>query len=512
MREQPDGASRGGSPVPGTDVDNGSVWRPDGGGAYGIERRAPRPQVPTLVGTPRTSTPVAGTPRPGLSSRTGITPDLSSTPRGSRTTAGEGVVRMPRSEITRESILQRYRGRESADRVLPTRAPSDTDLSRARGALRNGTTTPNTADRAKAARERVAAAAPRGSVEAARRERESLDRLDRARRETTERVQPIIDAGTAVTIATDCGTQIAIGVGLGFGCGTYCGWFWEPSCSPYACAPYSHWAFTFGWPWSCYGAYWGCWPYYGWSSCYYPYSYGYSCYPYSYSYGYPYYYSGYSAAPVYYTTYINDGYADGGSSVVYEEPAASGEGLITAAPSGKRENSEPSPEVKAALVRGASEYLTLGDEAFRQGRYSDAVHHYARTVEYAPDDGVLYLLLSDALFATGDYHYAAFALRRAVELEPKIMDNVIDKHGFYGDPLEYDKQIALAEQYLNEHFLDEDARLILAANYLFAKRPAQCVDLLESPFSQAVLESTAGKKIHERAIALRQSMSATGQK
>jgi len=102
-----------------------------------------------------------------------------------------------------------------------------------------------------------------------------------------------------------------------------------------------------------------------------------------------------------------------------------------------------------------------------------------------------------------DYHYAAYALRRAIDLEPKILDNVIDKHGYYGVPAEFDKQIALAEQYLNEHNLDEDARLVLAANYLFANRPSQCVDLLDSIFSKAVLESTAGQRIHERAEILR---------
>jgi hypothetical protein len=500
------GSTQGRGTGEGTGTDGGSAWRPDTGGAYEFERRAPRTPVPTLVGTPRVRGPVAGTPRPGLSSRTGRTPDLSSTPRTTASPGGEGLVRLPRTEITRESILQRYRGRETADTVLPHRAPTDNDLSRARGAaLRTSGTTTNNDERARAARTRATTVAPRGSVEAARRERESIDRLDRLNRDAPWRAKTIVDAGAAVSIATNCGTQIAIGVGVGFACGTSACWFWEPSCSPWSCAPFSHWACTFGWPWSCYGfgwpCYWGCW---GWNSCsYYPYSY-YPSYCSSY---YPYSYSSWSPAPVYYTTVVNDA-VDYGSSAAYEEPAAAGEGYITAAPAGTRAAGEQPPEVKEALIRGAADYLTLGDDAFRQGRYSDAVHHYARTVEYAPDDGVLYLLLSDALFATGDYHYAAFALRRAVELEPKILDNVIDKHGFYGDPLEYDKQISLAEQYLNEHFLDEDARLILAANYLFAKRPSQCLDLLDSPFSQAVLESSSGRRIHERAEALRQSAAA----
>ena len=112
------------------------------------------------------------------------------------------------------------------------------------------------------------------------------------------------------------------------------------------------------------------------------------------------------------------------------------------------------------------------------------------------------------MFATGDYHYCAFALRRALELEPSLLDNVIDKHPFYGVPTEYDKQIELAERYLDEHVLDDDARLVLAANYLFAKRPAQCVDLLTSSFSKSVRETGAGKLILARAEALRQGQPA----
>ena len=52
-----------------------------------------------------------------------------------------------------------------------------------------------------------------------------------------------------------------------------------------------------------------------------------------------------------------------------------------------------------------------------------------------------------------------------------------------------------------------NARLVLAANYLFANRPAQASDLLESAFSLAVRESTAGQVLSKRAQVLRQSSS-----
>jgi tetratricopeptide (TPR) repeat protein len=154
------------------------------------------------------------------------------------------------------------------------------------------------------------------------------------------------------------------------------------------------------------------------------------------------------------------------------------------------------------LVRAASHYLTLGDRAFREGRYSDAVHFYAKAVEFSPDEGVLHLILADALFATGDYHYAAYALRRAFELDPQLADSVVDKHGFYGDPTEFDRQIALLERYLEDHFIDDDARLVLAANYLFGNRPSQALDLLDSAFSLGLRETHAGKVLHTRASQL----------
>jgi tetratricopeptide (TPR) repeat protein len=152
-----------------------------------------------------------------------------------------------------------------------------------------------------------------------------------------------------------------------------------------------------------------------------------------------------------------------------------------------------------------SEYLALGDKAFREARYNDAVLSYAKAVEASPGDGVLHLVFSDALFAAGEYHFAASALRRALELDPKLVNSVVDKHGFYGDPTDLDRQITQLEKFLETHFADDDARLVLAANYLFAGRAAQASELLESSLSTSVRESSAGQLILARAHELKQS-------
>jgi hypothetical protein len=339
---------------------------------------------------------------------------------------------------------------------------------------------------------------------------ESVRRLDRLSRTDPKTASKILEKGRGITVATDAAVRTAVGVGLSFGCGgnsgsscfwdpcqtwtSHCApfwnWWWSPSCSWWwssCCAPWYGCGYGFGyWSHNCgfwYGGYCG----YGSGLCYAPY-------------------------PLYYSTVIYDAYSPPppAPEIIYVEqpaapvaeaaaspdaPAAIGEGSIQVAAPGQ---DGAGVSARGGAQTAASQHLSLGDEAFREGRYSDAVHDYAKAVELQPGEGVLHLILSDALFATGDYHYAAYALRRALELDPTLVDSVIDKHSFYGDSTEFDRQLDLLERYLEDHFLDDDARLLLAANYLFGAKPAQAADLLQSPFSLAMRESAAGKIILER--------------
>ena len=229
-----------------------------------------------------------------------------------------------------------------------------------------------------------------------------------------------------------------------------------------------HLSFGFGFNW-----YWGdCWWYWPtYISCYYPYWY---------SYYRPYYYGSYYYPTVYstvvYRTIYEDVQEDRGEVVVAEsvpaEPSAKGSGTV--------------PVVESpALSIAAERYLTLGDGAFREERWSDAVQLYAKAVELAPSNAGLYLVLADALFAAGDYHYAAYAIRKAVELDPVLLSEPIDKHGFYLNPAVFDAQLARLETYCLESPSDRDARLVLGVNFLFGGRPAAAVDLYEKAAAPA---------------------------
>ncbi len=244
------------------------------------------------------------------------------------------------------------------------------------------------------------------------------------------------------------------------------------------------------WPGYCSGYWWSSYWWWGYGSYW-----GYPRYPRYYYYGPFLPYSRTVVYNVYQEPYEEEIYVEGEQEGELE-PAPEGEGVVPAAPAQEPAGDQP------RLNRASDYYLTLGDRAFHDGRFGDAVHYYAKSVEYAPDEGILYLILADALFATGDYHYAAYALRQALQLDPGLATNVVDKHSFYADPETFDKQLAVLERYLEDHFLDDDARLVLGANYLFGGLPEKAVELLQSPFSADVKSGPAGALILDSSQAL----------
>lgn len=434
-------------------------------------------------------------------------------------------------ELTREKLLERYGKRiDASDHsargdAAQANAPGagKPDLSRGRAATKDtsklGRTNP---DASKVVSEGRSAGTsgngsrggPLGKPDAAK---DHAERIKYARLEALQQKDPgtarqVRDAGAALARVNSVTSGRAASVGLGYGSNCYDDWFQDPY---YGCddGGYGD-GYYDGWYWGCNTGYY---PAYGWCNGWgYSFYWGFS----SLSWWwwnqcayYPYYSSGWYSGPYAYTSVIYEDYDPPVEQVVVyvdsDPPTDSqGEGAIQvanapvgadpSAVSGGAVAKSP-PAVQAVMKAAAIEYRDKGDAAFREGRYSDAAHHYARSIEYEPENPINYLVLADALFATGDYHYAAFALGKAVECDANIFDKLVDKHAFYADPAEFDRQIVFAEEYLNDHFLDDDARLVLAANYLYANRMAQALDLLSSSFSAPVRESKAGAALLDRA-------------
>ncbi|MCK6448221.1 MAG: hypothetical protein L6Q99_17685 [Planctomycetes bacterium] len=432
-----------------------------------------------------------------------------------RSPAAESEV--PKTPIDRKSILERYdRARGDRDEAKTRDHASDAPGKRIKNAREKAKSADALEKRVKNARE-----LERNDPERIRNARDQHLEATHSLRDLAyrypERARKYEQAGRSISHGKDVSWRT--GYGSALGCTT--GWWWFDWCpSAWYWNGYEDCGFYWTWWWN------GCHPWSNWYWWGHPY--GYSCwYAWGWwptSYGYwssPYWYSG----PTYYTTVI-ERYYEPETVYVEREPApadvAEGEGVLDAGAEPRDEASAGdralldsllAPQSKAERSSASEEYLVLGDNAFADRRYGDAVHFYAKAVEFSPDDGMLYLILSDALFATGDYHYAAYALRRALELDPTLASLKVDKHDFYKhDRLEFDRQLAVLELYLQDQPSDDDARLVLAANYLFGARPAAAVDLLDKPESQKVRAESSARLVYEAAKILQYGEPATGQK
>ena len=407
-----------------------------------------------------------------------------------RATRGEATQAPTRSLADKRGARARYAGSEGKRAEV---AKADEGAGSARKLVAG-----ETADAGRTSRKDLAAESGRarrgsqdgGAGEARRRaaakEVEGLRRVDPAAAVLVER------RSQGLAEAARVSTRIAAGVAVGSWTGCSTGWWWSDSWND--CGWYKPW-WTWHMSWSqCWGGGYGFGFGWGWNSSWWrP-----SCWSPCYGWSYPSWY--------WYPSVV---WIDRDEPLVVErvverevvrETLVESEAPPVVVAADARVAEPAAPEVVVqALHAAARQHLDEGDRAFLEGRYADAVHHYARAVECSQEDGALHLVLADALFATGDYHYCAWSLRRAHELDPTLFDAQVDKRGFYSDAAEFERQIALAEGFLEDHFLDDDARLVLAANYHWAGRHGDCVELLESAFSVGVRESACGARILARA-------------
>ena len=423
-----------------------------------------------------------------------------------RTLAGDLAGRYTPSSNANSTALRTSRDsslglRDALGRQRTVARPGETRREAVEQMSSRGASSAQRFDPAKA--ERVTAARTEYRIQQARADRKAVRtmnaRYKAAREQDNSLRQRMASASQSAAVASDVALRMALastplpglrgygGVSLrggnqsgyyghddrwgGYGHYGWSNWYWNscfPAWNSWWWGSCGGWAFGFGWGYGwgnswCYSPIWA-WP------CYYPSSYRYYWPTYA-----------YCSPTVVYNYYYDD-------SPVYREVIAqpADEVVVVAA--------EPAEMVvQNVSVRAATEYMALGDRAFTEGRYGDAVHYYAKAIEFAPEDGVLYLVLFDSLFATGDYHYAAFALRRSLELNPEIATLGLDKRAFYGNPADFDQQLALLERYVSDHAIDDDARLVLAANYLFSLQPERCVELLDGGYSSDVQQSSSGQ-------------------
>ena len=234
----------------------------------------------------------------------------------------------------------------------------------------------------------------------------------------------------------------------------HCGWNWYGGCGSFG------WGFSWWYPWAWYGS---CY----WNSCYsgwwwHTYSYP-SCVSSSY-----WWYPSTTYCPAYLYVPNTTVVAGEEAAVPADEPAA-GEPIVA----GGGVSSAPPGDVKSTVVAPetlARKYVELGDYYFKAGRFAEAVDAYSKARSYAPDDASVHFVLADAVFATGDYHFAAFLIAEALRLDPGLASAETDKRTFYGNPKVFDEQMAGLDRYLDIKPYDAQAHLVRGYNLRFSDK------------------------------------------
>lgn len=222
-------------------------------------------------------------------------------------------------------------------------------------------------------------------------------------------------------------------------------------------------------PYRSFGIYFG-WPYY------YDYDYGYG-------YGYGGYYDRYYfdyRSPYYLDAYLGLGcyHYSYNPTIVYPAPT----NYVAVVP----DSSIPVDEDKQF---SGDELLALGEDAFYARDYKQAVRWLRHAAIELPDDPKVLMLLSQALFATGDYGEAAGAAQAGMLVAEHAdqWDVIIGNYReYYSDTQDYVDQLKALESYVfKQHPDDLAARFLVGLQYGLLGYPKQSVRELDNLLKQA---------------------------
>lgn len=246
---------------------------------------------------------------------------------------------------------------------------------------------------------------------------------------------------------------------------TWCG-YWDPWCCSSSWGGCGSWCVGFGfstcgWGISLWSPYW-----YGrccyWDSCY---SDAYWC-----SWSNPCYYWWYPTT-TYCPTYL---YVP---STVYVEEAPPATERIVAGGGvvGSARAFDVGPDASSLASGLAAKYVELGDFYFRANRFRDAAEAYGKARSYAPNDASVHFVLADAVFADGDYNYAAFLINEGLRLDPAMASAKTDKRTFYSDVKLFEAQMAALDAHLAKSPYDTQAHFVRGYNLCFSDRRVDAV-------------------------------------
>ena len=119
----------------------------------------------------------------------------------------------------------------------------------------------------------------------------------------------------------------------------------------------------------------------------------------------------------------------------------------------------------------AAPYYREAEDAFRAGQYEQAVRLAKHAIIETPQHGRLHELLSQALFAVGDYRASTAALQTAISLSPQgDWGFLVRNHARFYRGQDYAQQLGRLNRFVGEYPTAADARLLRAYHHGFLGR------------------------------------------
>ena len=144
------------------------------------------------------------------------------------------------------------------------------------------------------------------------------------------------------------------------------------------------------------------------------------------------------------------------------------------------------------------DFGTLGEEAFRAGKYQDAANDFRHALIDDPTGGGLIMLLGQALFQTGNFNEAAGATQAAMNLLPveKSGAAIENYKQLYGNVGDYTSQLKNLEKARDAKPDDPAIRFLLGFHFGYLGYPKQAVRELDKAV-ELQPRDPAARKLHD---------------
>lgn len=159
---------------------------------------------------------------------------------------------------------------------------------------------------------------------------------------------------------------------------------------------------------------------------------------------------------------------------------------------------QPEPDTSSGASSGlptAEQFARIGETAFKARDYKGAVRAWRHGLVDDPQNGVLVLMLSQALMATEQYNESAGAAQSAMQMLPEDKWDVVIKNfrDLYGKGEDYTVQIRSLEKTAREKPDEPSLRFLLGYHYGFLGYPGEAVKQLEKCVSLSPRDEVAQK-------------------